>query len=170
MEIREARTEDCARLSEIYAQSQAAQDSTMEMHTTAESFEAMLAKLHPRESLLVLVDERLVGWGIVKRYSDRVGYRVACETSIYLDRTLRGRGYGSRLQQALVDRCRELGYHHIVAKIWASNEASIAFHERFGYEVVGVQREIGFIGGEWRDVAILQCILEDVAPYEPDLA
>lgn len=168
--IRAANPRDSEALAAIYAQSQAAHDSTMEMNTSAATFEERIRSLHPREALVVLEDDQVVGWGIVKRYSDRVGYRVACETSIYLDRARRGRGYGKRLQGRLMDLCRELGYHHVVAKIWASNQASIAFHERFGFEMVGVQREIGYIGGRWRDVAILQCLLEEVPPYQPELA
>ena len=170
VEIRPASISDCEAMAAIYAQSQAAHDSTMEMNTNAATFEARLDGLHPREALVVVEDGGLVGWGIVKRYSDRVGYRVACETSIYLDRSRRGRGYGKALQARLMEICRELGYHHVVAKIWASNQASIAFHERFGFEMVGVQKEIGYIAGRWRDVAILQCLLRDVAPYEPELA
>lgn len=141
----------------------------MEMGTSEETFRQRLAGLGEREALLVLVDPEVVGWGIVKQYSDRLGYRVAGETSIYLDRSLRGRGYGTRLQQALIEQCRVFGYHHVVARIWASNENSISFHRKFGYELVGVQKEVGFLGGQWRDVAILQRLFAEVGPYRPDL-
>lgn len=142
----------------------------MEVEVSAESFQEMLSGFHQRECMLVVEDENSIyGWGLVKRYSDRIGYRVACETSIYLDRDATGRGYGSKLQAALVKRAGELEYHHIVAKIWASNEGSLRFHERFGYEMVGVQREVGYMGGRWRDVAIMQCILKDVRPFDPEV-
>ncbi len=170
MTVRPAQTGDCEQIAAIYAQSQKAYDSTMEMDTNGDTFRRRLEQLHPREALLVAEDGPVVGWGIVKRYSDRVGYRVACETSIYLDRRRRGQGYGTRLQQVLMKTCRRLEYHHVVAKIWASNQESLRFHQKFGFELVGVQKEIGYIGGEWRDVAILQCLLAEVGPHRPDVA
>jgi phosphinothricin acetyltransferase len=47
-----------------------------------------------------------------------------------------------------------------VAKLWADNERSRALHRACGYELVGVQREIGRVEGAWRDVAIMQKILD----------
>ena len=141
----------------------------MEMGTNADTFRERLAGLGEREALLVVTDPEVVGWGIVKQYSDRLGYRVTGETSIYLDRGLRGRGYGSNLQQALMERCAAFGYHHIVARIWATNQGSIAFHQKFGYQLVGIQKEVGFLAGQWRDVAIMQCLLSEVGPYRPEL-
>lgn len=168
--IRPATLHDCEALSAIYAQSLDARDSCMEITTSPEKFQSILHHQGPRECLLVVTrGSEIVGYGVVKAYSDRIGYRVACETSIYLDRGQAGKGYGSMLQQALIDRCREFEYHHVVAKIWASNSGSIRFHQRFGYEMVGVQKEVGHLAGEWKDVAILQLLLPEVAPHRPDI-
>lgn len=170
MLIRPADLSDCSQLAEIYQESLDRVDSSMEVQTSAQSFESQLTGFHDREAMLVLEAEgRVEGYGVVKRYSDRVGYRVACETSIYFRRSATGRGLGGRLQTALMEKARELGYHHIVAKIWTSNQGSIRFHEKHGYELVGVQKEIGYLAGRWRDVSILQCLLKDVPPYRPEL-
>lgn len=171
LKIRVAKPTDCHRLAEVYQQSLDAKDSSMEVKVSAETFIEMLAKFEARECMLVVEDDSTVyGWGVVKKYSDRIGYRVACETSIYLDREQTGKGYGGALQGALLEKAAELEYHHVVAKIWSSNQGSIRFHERFGYEMVGVQKEIGFMGGRWRDVAIMQCLLKDVGAHRPDIA
>jgi L-amino acid N-acyltransferase YncA len=143
----------------------------MELQTSSERFESQLNGLNDRECMLVLdSDQRVQGWGVVKRYSDRAGYRVACESSIYFRREATGRGFGKRMQCALMEKVREFGYHHIVAKIFTSNVGSIRFHEALGYQLVGVQKEVGYLNGKWHDVSILQCILSDVEPYKPDLA
>lgn len=169
--IRAAREGDCESLASIYQQSLDRKDCCMELTTSAQSFRDMMKGFHSREALLVIEDRGQVqGWGVVKRYSDRVGYRVACETSIYLRLDVTGGGYGSQLQAALMEKVRDFGYRHIVAKIWASNHGSIRFHEKFGYELVGIQKEVGFMDGKWRDVAILQCVLSEVLPYQPELA
>lgn len=147
--IRDATLADAPALAAIYNASIAAGDSTMdEEEKSAEAFRLQIAHFHEREALLVMLrDDEVIGWGIIKRYSDRAGYRFACETSVYFRRDLTGQGYGSLLQEARMARCRRLGYHHILARIMAVNQGSIRFHERFGYEIVGVQREIGFKRG-----------------------
>lgn len=123
-------------------------------------------KFCDRECLLVAEhQQQILGWGIVKQYSDRPGYRVCCETSIYLTFTKQGQGYGKLLQTALLQKVADLGYHHVVVKIVATNDSSIAFHKRFGFEMVGVQKEIGHVADRWQDVAIMQLILPQVPPY-----
>ena len=102
--------------------------------------------------------ERIIGWASARRFSDRHGYRHSCETAIYLDTPAIGRGVADRLQQQIESHCRQNGIHHAMAKIIADNQRSIDFHIRHGYELVGIQKEIGNVDGEWSDVAILQRI------------
>ncbi len=109
----------------------------------------------------------IAGWGIIKKYSDRAGYRFCCETAVYLRRDLTGRGLGTRIKLALIERCRRYGYHHLVAKILAVNVASIEYNQKLGYELVGTQREIGYAGGRWQDVVILQLVLDHVPAEIP---
>lgn len=160
-DCREAVPGDAAAIAAIYNESVAARDSTMQLEPVdAESVRSRIASLGEREALLVAeAGNRVVGWGIVKRYSDRGGYRHTAETSVYVRRDRTGEGFGSQIQAALIERCRAFGDRHLVAKVWADNEASVALHRRFGYEEVGVQRDIGRVDGAWKDVLILQKIL-----------
>lgn len=165
--LRDAVTADAEAIARIQRQSVEAMDSTMAAPASADDILEQLRAMGPREVWLVVEEaEGVVGWGVVKKYSPRPGYDLCCETSIFLDRSLVGRGLGKPLQQALLDRAEALNYHHVVAKIWADNASSIRFHERFGYETIGVQREIGWVGGQWRDVAIMQKIFR-VGPAVP---
>lgn len=162
MRILPATESDAADIAAIYNESILAADSTMELTPkTADELKRQILDLGNRERLLVLVEnDRVQGWGVLKRYSDREGYRFAGETSVYLQREHVGRrtGFGSAIQTELMRLADELGYHHIVAKIWASNSVSIRMHEKFGFEIVGTQREIGFVDGAWRDVTIMQFV------------
>lgn len=170
MTLRPCEDRDAGVVAAIYNESIAAADSTMELTPkSAEDIVDLLQELGERERLLVLESEgRVEGWGILKRYSDREGYRFAAETSVYLHRGHVGKrtGYGSAIQRALMKLSDQLGYHHIVAKIWASNGISIHMHEKFGFEIVGTQREIGFVNGEWRDVTIMQYVTSSQARAE----
>ena len=103
----------------------------------------------------------MIGWANVRRYSLRYGYRLTYETGIYLDQTAIGRGVGDVLQSRIEEHCRECGIHHAVAKIVADNQRSMAFHYRRGYELVGIQKEVGHMDGKWVDVAILQMIFRE---------
>ena len=162
---------DFQAIADIYNESIALGDRNMDCRVFgAEDVRQWVAKFDARETILAAEREgQIVGWGIIKRYSDRLGYRTACETSIYLALSETGKGYGSLIQQKLLERVEAFGYHHVVAKVVAANHRSIAFHQRFGFEMVGVQKEIGYLRGRWHDVAILQLILPHVPPYQPDL-
>ena len=128
---------------------------------TAADAARLQGRLGPREHLLVAeVEGAVVGWGVVKLYSERIGYARSCESSIYLDPGHRGRGYGRQLQQRLMELIAREGFHHVVAKIVATNSGSITFHQRFGFEVVGCQKQIGFVKGRWHDVVIMQRLME----------
>ncbi|MCB0644269.1 MAG: GNAT family N-acetyltransferase, partial [Phaeodactylibacter sp.] len=70
------------------------------------------------------------------------------------------KGYGTRMKLFLIERCRELEYHHLVAKIFATNTASIEYNRKLGYEIVGQQREIGFKNGMWMDIVIMSLLLD----------
>ena len=161
--IRDATADDAPIIAAIYNESIAARDSTMQLdRVDANTVMGWFETLGQREAILVMVDDGdVVGYGVVKRYSDRGGYCYAAETSVYLRRTHTGAGRGIQLQSALIDRGRAYDYHHLVAKLWAANERSRALHRKFGYTLVGVQQEIGRVEGTWRDVAIMQKILED---------
>ena len=164
--LQPATAADAGAIAEIYNESIEVGDATMdEVLWTDASVRAMLEAFSPREGIWMLEqDSRILGWGVIKRYSDRVGYRFACETAVYLWRSEVGRGLGTRIKLGLIERCRELGYHHMVAKIFAGNRASIDYNLRLGYELVGIQRQIGFKNGQWQDVAILQMLLGDGEP------
>jgi len=159
--IRPAKAEDYAAIASIYNEAIAEGGITMDAHPkTAEDIQAIAEKMGSREIYLVgETAQGVAGWGIVKAYSDRLGYQVACETSIYLSFAAIGKGYGRALQAALMQKVSDYKYHHVVAKILGGNTSSIKFHQQFGFEIVGVQNQIGLINGTWHDVVILQHIL-----------
>lgn len=165
-DIRAAGPDDFAAVASIYNEAVERGDATLDqVRKTSDDIAGWVAGFHDRERLLVLEDAgRVVGWGIIKRYSDREGYRFCCETAVYVTRGALRRGLGTRMKVEIIRICRELRYHHLVAKIFANNAASIAYNRRLGYEVVGTQREIGWTGGRWIDVVIMQLVLDDVAP------
>jgi phosphinothricin acetyltransferase len=48
-----------------------------------------------------------------------------------------------------------------MARIEASSDASRGLHAACGFQLVGIEREIGRKFGKWRDVAIMQIVLHE---------
>ena len=119
-------------------------NSTMEEKIHAgEDIAAWVEKFNARERLYVMeIADEVIGWGIIKKYSDRNGYRFAAETAVYFASSQLGKGYGTRMKKHLIEQSRLLEYRHLVAKIFARNEASIQYNLKLGYTLVGIQKSI----------------------------
>ncbi len=64
--------------------------------------------------------------------------------------------FGSLFATKLNHTLRERGFRIACAGITLPNPASEALHERLGFELVGINREIGWKQGAWRDVGSYQ--------------
>ncbi|HEY2029785.1 MAG TPA: GNAT family N-acetyltransferase [Myxococcales bacterium] len=87
------------------------------------------------------------------------GYRHTVEHSIHVRSEDRRHGVGSALLPQLLERARALDKHVLLAGIDGENEASIAFHRRFGFTDAGRLREVGRKFGRWIDLVFLQLAL-----------
>ena len=73
--------------------------------------------------------------------------------------TVVGRGVPARRRQdahAGQHLADEHGFHATFARIAGENPASIALHSKHGFEMVGVEREVGRKFGQWLDVTVMQ--------------
>lgn len=111
--------------------------------------------------VLVAVDEAgaVMGYASYGPWRPHDGYRHTVEHSVHVREGLRGRGVGTMLLQAVIDRARAQGRHVMIAGVDAGNEASLRMHERLGFERTGVLREVGTKFGRWLDLAFLQLVL-----------
>ena len=119
LNIRLAIPDDYGTIAEIYNEAIADGTITMDTEPTiAEDFATTINQMGDREVAFVAeLDNRVIGWGMVQTfYSDRIGYQVCCETSIYLTFSETGNGYGHVLQQILMEKVKAFDYHHIVAE------------------------------------------------------
>jgi phosphinothricin acetyltransferase len=109
--------------------------------------------------IIASIDVELVGWGSLSAHGDRDCYRNTAEDSVYVRSDFRGRGIGTRILDVLVGEARRSGYHALIARIDAGNEASIALHAAAGFEEVGMLREVGYKFGRWLDVVLMELLL-----------
>ena len=71
----------------------------------------------------------------------------------------RGRGLGRLLLPPILDAGKARGLHTILAAIDAENEASIQLHASFGFQRVGLFKQVGFKFGRWLDVLFMERLL-----------
>jgi phosphinothricin acetyltransferase len=109
--------------------------------------------------LVAVVDGAIVGYAYARRWRPRSAYRYSAETTIYLERGYEGRHIGTTLYSALLPLLRERGMHVAIGGVALPNDASIALHEKLGFERVATFRQVGFKHDRWVDVTYLQLVL-----------
>ena len=106
------------------------------------------------------LQHRIVGWGSLSAYHPRSAYRRTVENSVYVHHDFHQQGIGSLLLKELIARARNLGHHVIIAAIDAEQPASVALHDRFGFQKVGHMKHLGFKFNRWLDVIYMELLLD----------
>ena len=117
-----------------------------------------------------LVAERegeTVGYAYATAFNERPAYRWSTSVSVYVADGARGEGLGRALYGALFDRLRQRGFRMACAGITLPNEPSCGLHQSLGFELVGVNCEIGWKQGAWRDVGWYQLELSPATEGPP---
>lgn len=118
---------------------------------------AWLAARSGAHSAIVAVDAGdVVGFASLSPWKDRPAYRTSVEDSVYVHREHQGRGVGRLLLTRLLEVANESGFHAVFGRIVGGHEASIALHQALGFEVIGVEREVGRKFGKWLDVVVVE--------------
>jgi len=118
------------------------------------------ATQQPPHCVIVADDAGAVaGWGCLHPFHTRAAYRFTTEDSVYIHYDRRGEGIGKLILARLIELAREGGFHTIMAGMSEGNEASVRLHQRFGFELVGVQRQVGYKFERWVDVTWMQKML-----------
>jgi L-amino acid N-acyltransferase YncA len=158
--VRAASEADMATVRNIYAYYVLHSLATFE--ETPPTFEEMLARRQASVELGLpyLVAEQgevVAGFAYAAAYRARPAYRFTIEDSVYVADGLSGRGIGSVLLGELIAACERGPWRQMLAVVGDSaNAGSIALHRRFGFELMGTLRSVGFKLGRWVDTPILQ--------------
>jgi phosphinothricin acetyltransferase len=115
------------------------------------------AGAHP--AIVAVKGDDVLGFGSLSPYRSRPAYSTTVEDSVYVHHDQRGQGVGRVVLAELVRLATDHGFHAVMARIVGGHEASIALHTACGFELVGVEREVGRKFGRWLDVALMQRLL-----------
>lgn len=162
MHLREATTNDAEAIRTIYNDAVATPFTFDLRPRSLEEQQAWLRERSGAHAAIVATDgEQVVGFASLSSYRDRPAYATTVEDSVYVRGDQRGQGVGRLLLDGLLDVAVNHGFHSVIARIVATNEPSVALHKAAGFDVVGVEREVGRKHRTWLDVVELQKLLTD---------
>ncbi|WP_300557012.1 GNAT family N-acetyltransferase [Maricaulis sp.] len=103
----------------------------------------------------------VTGWAVLSPTSSRCVYGGVAEVTIYIADRAKRQGVGKTLLGALVEASEAEGIWMLVAGIMRENQASIALHEKCGFELLGYRKRLGKMlygpmQGQWRDIAWME--------------
>ncbi len=162
MRIRLVRPSDAEPIRAIYNAEVTGSTATFDLvPRTPEEQRAWMAEHRGPHPAVVAVDDgdRVLGFGSLSVFRNRPAYATTVENSVYVDASRRGAGVGKALLDELVVLAGQHGFHTLVARVGGGNEASIGLHLACGFEMVGVEREVGRKFNRWLDVSVLQRLL-----------
>ena len=112
-------------------------------------------------SVVAIEGKAVIGWASLAPVSGRCVYSGVAEVSVYVDPAVAGRGVGTQVLAALIERSESRNVWTLQAGIFPENKASIALHEGLAFEVVGTRRRLGKmsfgpLNGQWRDFLLLE--------------
>jgi diamine N-acetyltransferase len=126
------------------------------------SREALTAQLEDEENrfFFVRVDGKPVGFLKLRPGSTSVVFEDADAFEIeriYLDSAVIGSGVGRKVMEFAVEHARELNKDIVWLKVMDSNERTIRFYERCGFEKVGTERlDLPFMKDELRGMFVMK--------------
>ena len=159
MQTRPASMSDAAAIARIYNQGIDDRIATFETrHRTAADIEEWFDGRHP--IVVVESDGEVVAFASTSTYRPRECYAGIAEYSVYVAREQRGKGAGRAALVALIEAAESVGFWKLVSRIFPNNRASIELALAVGFREVGVYEKHGRLDGEWRDVVIVERLIE----------
>ena len=166
IQIRLAKQKDAETIREIYNHEVRNSTATFDLveRTTEEQEEWLTERSGAFSVLVAEMSNKILGFASLSPYKSRAAYRTTVEDSIYINEEFRNQGIAGELLFHLLEVAKSSGFHAVIARIGGANEASIALHQRFDFEIVGTEKEIGRKFGKWQDVVVMQRTINASGP------
>ncbi len=167
MKIRKARLEDLEGITDIYNDAILKTTATFdtEPNTMAEQTE-WFEEHGSKYPILVAEEEGLiVGWASLSPWSDRCAYSDTAEISVYVKEGYRGQGIGKKLVEAILEKGKDAGLHTVIARVSEGNDVSIHIFDTYGFNHIGIMKEVGNKFGRLIDVHLMQKIYGNPNPH-----
>jgi L-amino acid N-acyltransferase YncA len=160
--VRDVTVDDAGSIAHIFNAAVAKRLATFdELPTAVEEIAGDLrAQLPTHPGVAVVLGDDFVAYATASPHSSYPPYRGIAEFSVYVAENFRGRGFGRIALHELVARCRAAGFTKMLSRILIENAASRALCASLGFREVGVYERHARLDGAWRDVVIVEKLLE----------
>lgn len=159
MQVRPATPADSGAIAGIYNQGIEDRTATFETRLrTAEDIAAWFDGIHP----IIVAEERgkVIAFAATSTYRPRDCYKGIAEVSVYVARNARQRGAGRLVLQSVINACEEAGFWKLVSRVFLDNTASRHLIRTLGFREVGIYEKHGELDGVWRDVLIVERLIQ----------
>jgi L-amino acid N-acyltransferase len=161
IEVRRAQRDDADAIRTIYNREVLGSTVTFDLVARDEATQQAWMDEHSGAYPVIVAveDDRVIGFASLSPYRSRPAYSTTVEDSVYVEAGHRGGGVGRALLTELLELADAHGFHSVMARIVGDHAASIALHKGCGFEVVGIEREVGRKFSHWLDVCLMQRLL-----------
>lgn len=177
--IRNATIKDASALLNIYAPYVKHTAITFEYEVpSTEEFAARIENTLKKYPYLVAEENgQLLGYAYASPFHDRPAYDWAVETSIYVDQTVKHKGIGRKLHDALENALRAQGILNMNACIAYPpanmekdehlDKNSVEFHTHMGYRMVGEFYQCGYKFHRWYNMVWMEKLIGEHLSEQP---
>jgi L-amino acid N-acyltransferase YncA len=158
LQLRRATAGDAERIAEIYNWYVANTVVTFETETVSahQMAERITDKLALFDWIVGELNQKIVGYAYYGPFRQRAAYFRTVESTVYLSRDSKGKGFGREIYFAAIDSASQKGFRELIGVIALPNPASLALHAKLGFREAGILRRVGYKFGEFHDIAIWQ--------------
>ncbi|NIO43189.1 MAG: GNAT family N-acetyltransferase [Burkholderiales bacterium] len=158
MKTRLAIPTDAPAIARIY--NQGIEDRVATFETEPRSAADVQSWFTEQYTLVVVEDgDDIVAFAATFPYRTRECYAGVREFSVYVDRSARGKGAGRVAMERLIEESRRRGDWKLLSRVFPENTASLKLLRNLGFREVGTYKNHARLDGEWRDVVIVELLL-----------
>ena len=99
---------------------------------------------------LIAEESEPVAYAYASAHRSRQAYETSVDTTIYCAPAAQGKGIGTALYHLLLETLTQQNFVMAFAGIALPNEASLALHQKLGFEYIGAYPNVGYKAGQWR--------------------
>lgn len=129
---------------------------------SADDFRKKIEKITAQYPWLVCeYDGEIVGYAYGSTHRERAAYQWSPESTVYISDKHHRKGIARILYNTLFALLQQQGYINVFASVLVTNVNSVEFHRAYGFEEIGLFKNIGYKLGEWHTNLWFQYTLQE---------
>lgn len=129
---------------------------------SVDDFRTKIEKITAQYPWLVCeCDGEIVGYAYGSTHRERAAYQWSPESTVYISENHHRKGIARVLYNTLFALLKEQGYINVFASVLVTNVNSVEFHKAYGFEEIGLFKNIGYKLDEWHTNLWLQYTIQE---------